>query len=403
MTIQFVEFDALQSRQHGLIDASSIAELEDKASTLTSDLNSHLADLILKNPDEFSLRESLSILERWIVIDNLIVDLVSLDTLQNGRAAHSFRIPDERSFRKDETSDLRTFRQTAFVSHVKNSLLEESHDPSLSKARELMRELSISTTFVPFDVVHKCADVIRRTSQAIQEARPNVAWGNFAFGREKQYGEVLGEFYGAAAFLARSHLGVERTLFYYEVAGAGGIPLSLHPSRNYEVREINQACRDAYKAVKHVLLGNFEKPIRAELENLGLTDEVDLPALAVRMVRLAGENRTSILSAAKAIKDSAEAKSFRTWLAQIQQNLNEAHWEGDLNALTALRELANVATSWKDELDTRHGVTYKKRKFKLSWVPRIGALLALLESPSIRDPILNRKGYLTFVSSWYQD
>src|SRR5712691_3626717 len=97
MTIPFVEFDALQSRQHGLIDASSIAELERKATTLASELNPDLADLIIENPDEFSLRESLSILERWIVIDNLIVDLVSLDTLQNGRAAHSFQIPDERS------------------------------------------------------------------------------------------------------------------------------------------------------------------------------------------------------------------------------------------------------------------------------------------------------------------
>ncbi len=404
MTIRFIEFDALQSRQHGLIDASSIAELEDKATTLTSELNPHLADLILNNQDEFSLRESLSILERWIVIDNLIVDLVSLDTLQNGKAAHSFEIPEEQSLlRKIDASNVRTFRQNAFVSHVKSALLEETHDPSLSKAHELMLELEISATFIPFDVVHECAELIRRTSQAIQEARPNVAWRNFAFGQEKRYGEVLGEFYGAAAFLARSHLGVERTLFYYEVAGAGGVPLLLHPSRNYEVREINQACRDAYQAVKLVLLRNFEEPIRAELENLGLTDEVDLPALTVRMVRLASENRTSILNAAKAIKDSPEAKSFRKWLAEIQENLNDAHWKGDLSALTALRELGNVATSWKNELDTRHGVTYKKRKFQLSWVPRIGALLALLESPTIRDPILNRKGYLTFVSSWYQD
>jgi len=77
--------------------------------------------------------------------------------------------------------------------------------------------------------------------------------------------------------LARSNLGVERTLVYYETAAAAGIPLVLHPFRYEASKAIDAACCDAYLAVKEVLRTTFEGPIRSQLDSLGQTHTVAVP------------------------------------------------------------------------------------------------------------------------------
>ena len=101
------------------------------------------------------------------------------------------------------------------------------------------------------------------------------------------------------------------------------------------------------------------------------------------------------------MKDAKNARAFRKWLADIQVHLAEGTTGGKIEALRILDELKRVASLWTTHLDPTVGVTHKRRELRLSWVPRIGGLLDLLDKPTIRDPILNRKGYLTFVSSWY--
>lgn len=401
--MQFVEYASLASGRYGLMDASSISALERHGATLTSTLNPGSAREILANPDEFSLSAPLLILERWIVLDHVCVDLVALDSLQDGSAARSFDWKPPERLRLNREANVPAIRKEVFLSHLRKELLEAPRDSQQRQFNSLSDELSISATFVPTETVEMCLEIVSRTAHVIKEAHPEIAWGNFAFGVEKRYGEVLSKIYGRAAHLARSNLGVERTLFYYEAAGMIGAPVLLHPDRCYEGQAIKGACQDAFDAVKKVISRSFEEPVRSQLETLGLSHNIPLPPLAFRLVRLAGERSLSIVEAAKAIKESSEARAFRRWLNEVQQSLTEGTMDAKLHVLRLLRELERVASSWADELDVAHEVSYRRRRIELSKVPRIGAILMLLDGASIRDPILNQKGYLTFVSSWYGD
>jgi hypothetical protein len=400
--MQFVEYSSLASGRYGLMDASSISALERHGGTLTSKLNPESAREILSNPEEFGLSAPLLILERWIVLDHVCVDLVALDSLQDGRAAKSFNWTPPEPLRLDREADLPVIRKEIFLSHLRKELLEAPHNSQQRQLNSLSDELSISATFVPTDTVEMCLKSVSRTAQAIKEAHPEIAWGTFAFGVEKRYGEVLSQIYGRAGHLARSHLGVERTLFYYEAAGMIGAPVLLHPDRSYEAQAINGACQDAFDAVKKVVSRSFEEPVRSQLYTLGFSHDLPLPPLAFRLVRLAGERSLSIVEAAKTIKESSEARAFRRWLSEVQECLKEGTMDAKLRVLRLFQELERVASSWTDELDVTHGISYRKRRIELSKVPRIGAILMLLDGVSIRDPILNQKGYLTFVSSWYR-
>lgn len=167
-------------------------------------------------------------------------------------------------------------------------------------------------------------------------------------------------------------------------------------------KAIDAACCDAYGAVKEVLRTTFEDPIRRQLDSLGQTYSVTVPPLVSKLVEVAGRGGLSIIEAATQMKDAKNARAFRKWLADIQLHLGQGTTGGKTEALRMLDELKRVASLWTTHLDPKVGVTHKRRELQFSWVPRIGGLLDLLDKPTIRDPILNRKGYLTFVSSWVQ-
>lgn len=395
----FIEFHDLKPGSHALTDASSLRELRSRAHVLSEKLNPAMAQTIVRDNDEIALRPSLNLLERWIVVDSLAADLIAVDSVNDGTAAvKTFRYePSEVDRLTLDSSELTATREKAFLEHIKARLL---HD-DLAEFIDVMAGLSISFTLIPPNVFKKCVDILGRTSEAIKKAHPSVQWGNFGFGPEKEYGELLPDFYLYGWALARSNLGVERTLVYYETAAAAGVPLVLHPFRYYEALAIDAACSDAYTAVKEIVHKTFEEPIKNQLESLGQIHSIELPPLALKMVEFAGREGISIIEAAARIKESKNAQAFREWLADIQINLAEGSTQSKLEALRMLEELKRVASLWSTHLDTKEGVTHKRREFRLSWVPRIGGLLDLLDKPTLRDPILNRKGYLTFVSSWF--
>jgi hypothetical protein len=399
MTPSFLPFQDLQPGTHALTDASSLNEIKNDVDMLTIKLNPSMARTILGDLDGFQLEPSLSLLERWIVVDHLVVDLIAVDSLsRSSGAVRSFRYePDEVDLLTLNAPQLSRQREEAFIDHV-NRVWNDGLGPLMSVAADL----SLSFTVIPSDVFKKCMEVLGRTSNAIKTAGPGVKWHEFGFGPDKEYGEILEKFYGDAACLARSNFGVERTLVYYETAAAAGVPLVLHPSRYEEARAIDKACSDAYIGVKEVLRTAFEDPIRNQLDSLGLTHAVAVPPLVSKLIEVAGKEGLSIIEAATQMKDAKNAREFRKWLADIQLHLAEGSTGGKIEALRMLDELKRVASLWMTYLDPTVGVTHKRRELRLSWVPRIGGLLDMLDKPTIRDPILNRKGYLTFISSWFQ-
>jgi hypothetical protein len=360
-----------------------------------------MARTILNDLPGFGLEPALSLLERWVVVDYLVVDLIAVDSLNRSTGAvRTFRHePDEIDILTHSRPELSRLREEAFLDHIKCRLLNDDLAPLTTVAAGL----SLSFTLIPPDVFERCMDLLGLTSRAIQTAHPEVTWARFGFGPEKEYGEILNKFYGNGAFLARSNFGVERTLVYYETAAAAGVPLILHPSRYKEARAIDAACCDAYVAVKEVLRTSFEDPIRSQIASLGQTHTIAVPPLVSKLIEVAGREGLSIIEAATQMKDAKNAREFRKWLADIQLHLAQGTLGGKVEALRMLDELRRVASLWTTYLDTTVGVTHKRRELQLSWVPRIGGLLSLLDKLTIRDPILNRKGYLTFVSSWFND
>jgi hypothetical protein len=203
MTPSLIPFHDLQPGIHALTDASSVSLLKSKAETLSTKLNPSLARIILNDPDGFGLEPALNLLERWIIVDHLVVDLIAVDSLNALKGAvRTFRHePSERTLLTVSESDLARRREEAFLEHVKRVWNED-----LSTLMSIAAEISLSFTLIPPAVFERCMEVLGRTSQAIKSAHPEVTWAEFGFGVEKGYGEFLTDFYGAAAFLARSNL-----------------------------------------------------------------------------------------------------------------------------------------------------------------------------------------------------
>lgn len=399
MIPSFIQFHDLKPGSHSLTDASSLLEIKEHAHILADKLSPTMAATILSDIEGFCLGPSLNLLERWIVVEHMAADLVAVDSVNLGRAAvKSFRYePSALDQITLSNEQLVALRDQAFLDYFKTRLRSDE----LADFASATAELSIAITVIPPEIFAKCVNLLARTTQAIKAACQNVEWGNFGFGVDKTYGELLPDFYDCGWQLARSNLGVERTLVYYETAAAAGVPLILHPSRYDAAQAIDLACSDAYNAVKEIVRSTFEEPIKDKLESLGQIHSLPLPPLASKIVWSAGKDGISIIEAAARIKESKNAQAFRKWLAEIQMNLAEGSMQSKLEALRMLEELKRVAAQWSTQLDTKEGVSYKRREFRLSWVPRIGCLLDLLDKPTLRDPILNRKGYLTFVSSWF--
>lgn len=401
MIPSFIQFQDLKPGDHALTDASSLLELKEHARILTDKLNPVMAASILSDVEGYGLGPSLNLLEKWTVVEHLAADLVAVDSVNLGRAAvKSFRYePSEVDRINLNHEQLALLRDQAFLDYFKARLSSDE----MADFASATAELSISITVIPPEVFTKCVDLLTKTTKAIKAACPTVEWGNLGFGVDKTYGELLADFYDYGWSLARSHLGVERTLVYYETAAAAGVPLILHPSRNDAAQAIDVACSDAYSAVKEIVRSTFEEPIKSRLESLGQIHSVALPPLASKMLLSAGRDGISIIEAAARIKQSKNAQAFRKWLADIQINLAEGSMQGKLEALRMLEELKRATSLWSTHLNTKEGVSHKRRELRLSWVPRIGCLLDLLDKPTLRDPILNRKGYLTFVSSWFDE
>jgi hypothetical protein len=399
--LQFTNYSEISPPVFTLTDASSLWEIAEHESTLSTPLNPAIAQEVLNNLDEFALLPSLSFLERWIVVETVAVDMLAVASVHPGRPLRELLAGEDTA---SSSTGRERNRHERFTRTLKAKILGAGirDDEWFSKVRSVANKLTLAFTSIPPEIFERCAHIVGEASHALRAAHPSIPWDTYGFGLEKGHGEALVDLYGTASFLARSNFGVERTLLYYEVAAAAGVSLILHPNRFEEVLAIDSASVDAYAAVRDVIRRTVEEPVRRQLETLGIKQSIACPALIAKLITEAGKQGMSIVDVARAIKDSREARSFRQWLSGIEDALNSGTTAGRMQALRMLRELQNVATSWAEELDVTLGSKYKRRQLHLSWIPRIGGLLEMLKAPTIKDPILNRKGYLTFMSSWFE-
>jgi hypothetical protein len=175
-------------------------------------LNPKLAREILRNFDEFGLGPALSLLERWLVLDKVVVDVVAVASCHPKQdfIGNILRKQFDAAESVKSHSEIDWGARAAQL--LRKALLEEPvrGDEWSDDVRKVTRQLSLAFTLFSTTTVDSCLRRLGRTSAAIRAAQPGVPWGTFGFGDYKSYGETV---YRNASELARSHLGVERTLF----------------------------------------------------------------------------------------------------------------------------------------------------------------------------------------------
>src|ERR1043165_1441311 len=402
MTLRVADFEYLRAANLCLSDASSIAAICDHAQTLTIPMSENAARALLQSPEDFDIEAPLAVLERWIVTEGIAVDMIALDSLFGKTIAHLLcRDQIEISRYSESGESAGVWRAVVAQAEAEINGPEPMLEARYPGSAAILESLKVTLTAVPPDVAEKCCDAVARTSHAIRGARPDVGWDEFGFGFDKSYGEELGDIYAGATFLARSNFGIERTIYYYELAAAAGIPVTLHPARGREAHLIAAASLDAYRAVQTTLAKSFDGPVSERLANFGLSWRGSMPPLSEALIREAGRRGCSILQMAHESRSSESASAFRLCLKKVQDALARATPESALEVARALKELESVTRSWVEQLDTKHSVTFRRRSLNLTWLPKIGMLLGLLPEMTLKDPILNPRGYLSFISSWY--
>src|SRR5436305_4689266 len=164
--IRFIDFSEISSRTSALTDASSLREIGRSFETLTAPLTPQLARHVMSESDPFALAAALSFLERWLVADTVIADLVALASLRSDshfisaviRAAlepwpHSRVVP-------DASQD----PHAAVAQRLRRELLDPSdttsHD-SLESIRGAAAALEISVTTIPEQVFTRCIQILK--------------------------------------------------------------------------------------------------------------------------------------------------------------------------------------------------------------------------------------------------
>lgn len=192
-----------------------------------------------------------------------------------------------------------------------------------------------------------------------------------------------------------------RALFYLETAREFGLPAYLTAGKRKWLDAFNEQIPSDSGH------GRVVEVVRQELPELAA---MPIAELVLRHARAKG---VTVCEAAMEIRNSAEARSYRSLLGQLSRLCLQGGLGNALQANKLLLEIKAVATDWKKQSDTRAGVEYKARTLRLGWLGKLvtavptvplsetaAAVLEAMPDITIHDPILNRRDYLVFMSRW---
>jgi len=403
-----IPFEDINKNDCAFVDASSLAALSKVSTTLRSPLNASSAKMLIEDAqgiDEYGLKNILPTLEYFVIQDFLVADFSAIDSIQTygkivrgalNRIMENVDIWDIKFGDAEFDKDKELFNY--FSQHILN---EQKHDDiEKRKLLEICKIFPLRVTHIPVELSKKLIPPIYQFSCILKTLAPTIPWGQYGFGEDKGYHDTRDGFDESG--FSHSHLGVERTLFYYEVSRSTGKPIVYHPNRNITVANINGTLIDAFRLVKKQLKNGFEIPVEIQASDIGVKLEIKQPALAMYIIRQAGKRGVSIAESLCDIRESKLASSFRKWLSQVHNGLIDDAISENMNALKMIKELEKTTDKWVKELDVESGVAFKRRKINISKLPKVGALLSVLGEISIKDPILNPKSYFTFITNWYK-
>lgn len=402
-----IPFESIYDSDCAIVDANSLAELSKVSDNLHSTLNDRLALMLtddIQGKNEYGLKDILPVLEYFVVRDFLVADFSAIDSIQTDgeivKAAMN-RINNSIPECAMVSTGLVDIDRLLFNYFSQKMLREkQNNDTDKCKLLEISKVFPLRFTHIPMKMSDNILRSIYRLTSVLEKVNSEICWRSYGHGEEKKYHDTRAFFGGSQ--INRSHLGVERTLFYYELSRSLGVPIVFHPARNIEVLNINKTLIDAFHLIKRKLKEGFEIPIEIGASDIGINLAIKQPALAMYIIRQAGAHRISIVESLRKMRETKLAKEFRKWLNQIQHSLIDSSTSAKMNVMKLLRELEITVERWVSDLDINSGVCFKRRKIDISKLPKIGILLSIIGDVSIKDPILNPKAYLTFISSWYK-
>jgi hypothetical protein len=365
------DFETLHTKQCALIDITSISYLKETPYLLQPVTSNALFELL--GQKDIKKRAMLEVLARMISYDFVVIDGTASKPVFNAADVQSGHL-------LGELGGL--LRQIIIPEPVYEavSLLFSTED----KGRE-------ETLWEMFDALSMRRPNWYPLTGLIEKERLESKYSR----------EVIG--YDLGSFSHMSGPFPQRAVLYLELSARGGVPIFLSPDKDpFLVHYQKKLPVDALETVEKIVDTQFQET----LKDLFLPSEgIPIPPLAEHIVRQAHRKNISLLTSMLEIRETKEAKIFRRWLGEIQQNLVSAERPKLIDAAKALHELKGVAQAWFSNFDLGYMTQHKHTKFIPKALPVIGDVFEATGHGeiTIKDPLVKRPLYLTFISKWYED
>lgn len=298
--------------------------------------------------DAFCLNHALSFLEQWVLAVEMCVDDCALNSLVT-------------SHNQDKICRLSAlFSRIAIPEHVNSQAaenvsafyrsLDSSSDPDISK--------------IP---VHGSIDYDLPLKDAF-------------------YAKFSG-------YLSVSSNSSPRSVFYLQVSNMLGVPLFLHPCKSKHLREIGQTFYESSVA--------SYKQLTSEIRHKLSYDEtqVVIPPIADEVIRVALQERVSLIDAARAVRDTKPISTLRLCLSELWKMAIDRGKVAQRGKI--IQEAENIARSIESTWGLNDLVS--RRRIEFAELPVIGPYLKLIGwSPylEVPDVVLYQKPYVALFSRW---
>lgn len=201
-----------------------------------------------------------------------------------------------------------------------------------------------------------------------------------------------------------------RAFAYLEASAVAGVPVLLKPTKRLHFERLDALLAPrlsralgpgAFTKLQAILEDGVSKPLQGAGDTLLGRSSLPVPALERHLVTIAFDARCSLVDAAIELKQRPNAAAFRRWLWDLQECMASPNPFDPARAARILAEFEKVVRRWGEDLDAKASVNYVRRSVNLKSVPTVGFLFELLGGISFKDPVLNRKRYLTYVAEWF--
>ncbi|MGB2741125.1 MAG: hypothetical protein WBC60_11315 [Cognaticolwellia sp.] len=269
----------------------------------------------------------------------------------------------------------------------------------------------VQVTTIPKSVYSQAGKDVDKIidTQSIYKAEKEVAQTiNIGAGDYEGYFDNIFKLSVQASTIADTGTTIPRVLFYMFLGNACQAPIFLSPSKDPLLSYVldNGLSSTDVKDLLSMVETSANKEI-ITLLNKFVHRTVSMPPLAQYVLGMARREKISIIQAMLEIKNSKDAKAFRQWRHEIHKDCVLDTTASLIRANKQWDELDHIVKVWADNANIGLGVTHKYATFGLSLLTstleNIGIKIDIPKfSFSVKDPIVNPRKELRFISSWYK-